>query len=48
MKNGVFIQAWISHFIIAPPLIISREEVDLGVKALDDALSIADAELASH
>ena len=48
MKNGVFIQAWISHFIIAPPLIISHEEIDLGVKALDDALSIADAELASH
>ena len=29
-------------------MIISHEEIDLGVKALDDALSIADAELASH
>lgn len=43
MKNGVFIQAWISHFVAAPPLIISREEINLGVKALDEALGIADA-----
>jgi taurine--2-oxoglutarate transaminase len=42
MKNGVFIQAWISHFVIAPPLIVSREEIDIGVKALDEALRIAD------
>ncbi len=42
MKNGVFIQAWVNHFIIAPPLIITREEIDRGVAALDDALHIAD------
>ena len=42
MKNGVFIQAWVSHFVIAPPLIISKEEIDSGVKALDAALNIAD------
>jgi taurine--2-oxoglutarate transaminase len=42
MKNGVFIQAWVNHFIIAPPLIISREEIDQGVAALDAALEIAD------
>ncbi|MBM2839925.1 MAG: Adenosylmethionine-8-amino-7-oxononanoate aminotransferase [Bacteroidetes bacterium] len=47
MKNGVFLQAWISHFVIAPPLIISKEEVDLGVQALDSALSIADEQLRS-
>lgn len=45
MKNGVFIQAWLSHFVIAPPLIITREEIDQGVKALDQALSIADREV---
>ena len=28
MKNGVFIQAWVSHFVIAPPLIITKEEID--------------------
>jgi taurine--2-oxoglutarate transaminase len=42
MKNGVFIQAWVNHFIIAPPLIITREEIDIGVAALDSALSLAD------
>jgi taurine--2-oxoglutarate transaminase len=42
MKNGVFIQAWVSHFVIAPPLIITKEEVDAGIRALDAALSIAD------
>ncbi|HEV8538552.1 MAG TPA: aminotransferase class III-fold pyridoxal phosphate-dependent enzyme [Bacteroidota bacterium] len=42
MKNGVFIQAWVSHFVIAPPLIVTKEEIDTGVKALDAALSIAD------
>ena len=42
MKNGVFIQAWVNHFIIAPPLIISRDEIDEGVAALDAALVIAD------
>lgn len=45
MKNGVFIQAWLSHFVIAPPLIITRAEIDQGVKALDQALSIADGEV---
>ena len=45
MNNGVYIQAWISHFVIAPPLIISREEIDHGVAALDEALSLADAEV---
>ena len=42
MKQGVFIQAWVSHFVIAPPLVISRDEIDKGVAALDAALSIAD------
>ncbi|MCI0413750.1 aspartate aminotransferase family protein [bacterium] len=38
LKNGVYIQAWVNHFIIAPPLIITREEIDQGVAALDAAL----------
>ncbi len=42
MNKGVYLQAWISHFVIAPPLIVSKEELDLGVAALDDALHIAD------
>ncbi len=43
MKNGVTIQAWVSHFVIAPPLIITKEEIDLGVRVLDEALGTADA-----
>ena len=42
MKNGVALQAWISHFVIAPPLIIEKEAIDFGVAALDQALSLAD------
>jgi len=45
MSSGVYIQAWVSHFVIAPPLIISKEEIDRGVAALDEALSLADAEV---
>jgi len=46
MKRGVAVQAWVSHFVIAPPLIITEAEVDAGVAALDAGLSIADAALA--
>jgi taurine--2-oxoglutarate transaminase len=44
MKRGVFVQAWINHFVIAPPLIISEEEIDEGVNALDEVLKISDQE----
>lgn len=47
MKKGVFIVSWVSHFVIAPPLIISKEEIDLGVEVLDEALEIADKEVES-
>ncbi len=46
MKRGVAVQAWVSHFVIAPPLIITEAEVDAGVAALDAGLSIADAAIA--
>ena len=45
MKNGVYMQSWVSHFIIAPPLIITKQEIDTAVKVFDDALTIADQEL---
>lgn len=45
MKNGVAINSWLSHFVIAPPLIIERREIDEGVAALDAALGIADGYL---
>src|ERR1700746_1410112 len=43
--NGVYIQAWMSHFVLAPPLIISKEEIDRGVSVLDEALALADSEV---
>ena len=43
LADGVIIQAWVSHFVIAPPLIVTREEIDRGIAALDKHLSIADA-----
>jgi taurine--2-oxoglutarate transaminase len=43
MAQGVSIQAWLSHFVIAPPLIVTKEELDLGIAALDEHLAIADA-----
>jgi len=42
MKNGVALQAWISHLVIAPPLIIEKGEIDRGVDVLDAALTLAD------
>jgi taurine---2-oxoglutarate transaminase len=43
MKRGVSIQAWISHFVIAPPLIIEKQEIDFALEQLDQSLAIADA-----
>ncbi len=45
MKNCVYMQAWISHFVIAPPLIITKEEIDFAINVLDNALAIADENL---
>ena len=43
MADGVAQQSWISHFVIAPPLIVTKEELDLGIDTLDRHLAIADA-----
>lgn len=45
MSNGLYVQSWMSHFVVAPPLIISKEEIDHAVSVFDDALNLADAEL---
>lgn len=42
MKRGVAIAPWISHFVIAPPLIIEKHEIDFAVSTMDAALAIAD------
>lgn len=38
MKNGVSMQGWVSHFVIAPPLIITKKEIDHAIKVFDDVL----------
>jgi taurine--2-oxoglutarate transaminase len=43
LKRGVAIQAWVSHLIVAPPLIVEESDLDFAVEALDGALAIADA-----
>jgi taurine---2-oxoglutarate transaminase len=43
MADGVSLQSWVSHFVIAPPLIVTKDELDLGIRVLDEHLGIADA-----
>ena len=45
MKQGEFVQAWVSHFVIAPPLIISKEEIDTAVDTFDAVLHLADKQV---
>ncbi len=42
LAEGVIIQAWVSHFVIAPPLIVSEEEIARGIDTLDRWLHLAD------
>jgi taurine---2-oxoglutarate transaminase len=45
MADGIFIYTGVvSHLIISPPLIITKEQLDTGLDALDEALNVADAE----
>jgi taurine--2-oxoglutarate transaminase len=43
LADGVYVMPWVSHLVIAPPLIVTREELDKGVDSLDRALAVADA-----
>ena len=45
MSRGVYLMGWISHLLIAPPLIISEEQIDEGIAALDESLKMPDAEV---
>lgn len=45
MKQGVAIQSWISHFVIAPPLIIEQSDIDFAVDTFDQALTLADQQI---
>lgn len=43
MEQGVYCVGWISHLVLAPPLIITQQEIDTCIAALDKALEITDA-----
>lgn len=42
LGQGVVMQAWMSHFVLAPPLIVEKADIDKAIVALDEALVIAD------
>lgn len=45
MSMGVFVYAGVvSHLIVSPPLIISKEQIDSAVDIMDEALKISDQE----
>jgi taurine---2-oxoglutarate transaminase len=46
MKRGVAVMGWVSHLVIAPPLIVTEEQIDEAVAALDAALTLADEKVA--
>jgi len=45
MKLGLYVAPWYDTLVIAPPLIITEEQVDEGIERLDKALAIADREV---
>ena len=44
MSNGVYAMNWLSHFVLGPPLIVSEDQIDEGIAAMDRSLEIADKE----
>jgi taurine--2-oxoglutarate transaminase len=47
MARGLYVVSWMSHFVIAPPLVITKEEVDEALAILDEVLAEADGEAAA-
>lgn len=45
MNNGTYVNSWINCLIIAPPLIVKKEEIDQGVAAIGNALALADKQV---
>ncbi|MBX8636617.1 MAG: aspartate aminotransferase family protein [Thermoplasmata archaeon] len=43
MKRGVYVNSWITHLTIAPPLIVTKEEIDHGIEVLDESLAVSDS-----
>jgi taurine--2-oxoglutarate transaminase len=44
MQAGLYLMPWFDNLMIAPPLVITKEEVDEAIEILDEALKIGDAE----
>jgi taurine--2-oxoglutarate transaminase len=44
LKQGVYVMTVLNTMIVAPPLIITEEEIDKGVAVLDRVLKFADSE----
>lgn len=42
LQKGLYIAGWYNHFIVAPPLIITKPQVDEGIEILDEVLKEAD------
>jgi taurine--2-oxoglutarate transaminase len=47
MQRGLFLNAWYGDLVIAPPLVITEEQIDEGINVLDKSLAIADREVES-
>jgi len=45
LKLGLYVAPWYDSLTVAPPLIITEEQVDEGIAILDKALQIADQEV---
>ncbi len=46
LGRGVYIMTVLNTMIVAPPLVVTEEEIDEGVGVMDEVLKIADAECA--
>jgi taurine--2-oxoglutarate transaminase len=42
LARGVTVMGWVNHLVLAPPLVITEEQLDEAVAALDAALAVAD------
>jgi adenosylmethionine-8-amino-7-oxononanoate aminotransferase len=47
MQNGLYMAAWYDTLVIAPPLIITEEEIDHALEILNRSLEIGDRETVS-
>ena len=45
LEQGIYCIGWVSHFVLAPPLIVTEAELDECIAAFDVALAIADAQI---